>query len=163
MLYFAYGSNMSVKRLQNRVPSAQARGVAVLREHRLAFHKCGRDGSGKCDVDFSGPVAGRVFGVLYHMDPQHKTLLDAVEGLGSGYEQKTVTVRLAGGGGADAFTYYATHVDPLLKPYLWYQEHVLRGAREHRLPEDYVASIAAIEAIEDPDAARHLAELAIYR
>ena len=163
MLYFAYGSNMSLKRLQHRVPSARVRGVAVLPEHRLVFHKRGRDGSAKCDVDTNGSCADGVFGVLYHMDPQHKSLLDAVEGLGAGYAQKVVTVRMADGGGADAFTYYATQIDPLLKPYLWYKEHVLRGAREHRLPGDYVADIVAIEAIEDPDAARHLAELAIYR
>jgi gamma-glutamylcyclotransferase (GGCT)/AIG2-like uncharacterized protein YtfP len=162
MLYFAYGSNMSGRRLQQRVPSARVHGTALLVAHRLVFHKAGRDGSAKCDAAPSAGINDRVIGVIYRMDPRHKPLLDAAEGLDQGYAQKTVTLRTSDGLISQAFTYYATHVDPQLKPFSWYKEHVLRGAREHALPEPYVASIAAIVAVEDPDATRHLTELAIY-
>ena len=162
MRYFAYGSNMSVLRLRQRVPSAQVLGLAVLHGHRLMFHKAGRDGSAKCDATVSVRDKDVVHGVLYRMDPAHKSCLDNAEGLGRGYAQKTVEVSLTDGGSAFAITYYATSTNPALKPYSWYLEHVLRGARENGLPTDYVAEIAATDTIFDPDPERNRAELAIY-
>lgn len=50
MKYFAYGSNMSLLRLWQRVPSAVRIGVFTLQGHQLRFHKLGKDGSGKCDA-----------------------------------------------------------------------------------------------------------------
>jgi len=39
MKYFSYGSNMSIRRLADRVPSAQLVTVAKLPSHTLRFHK----------------------------------------------------------------------------------------------------------------------------
>ncbi|MCP5429669.1 MAG: gamma-glutamylcyclotransferase [Chromatiaceae bacterium] len=162
MYYFAYGSNMSCRRLQQRVPSARVVATGILHGHRLAFHKSGRDGSAKCDAAQSRQADDCVFGVVYQIDPSHKSRLDAAEGLGNGYEEKTITVYRAGAAALTAFTYCATHIDPGLKPFAWYHEHVLRGASEHGLPAAYVAAIVAVESIEDPDPQRQSRELAIY-
>lgn len=162
MHYFAYGSNMSAPRLRRRVPSALIVGVAVLQGHRLMFHKAGRDGSAKCDAAASLRLADRVHGVLYRMDPGHRPRLDEAEGLGEGYARKTVSVQRADGGHVVAFTYYATQIDPTLRPYSWYLEHVMQGVREHGLPHGYAATIAKIATAEDPDLERQQKELAIY-
>lgn len=162
MHYFAYGSNMSVRRLQQRVPSAQVVSVAVLAAHSLQFHKISRDGSAKCDAMQSEHSRDLVHGVVYSLDPIHKPLLDAKEGLGNGYDLKTVSVLTSDGQSISAFLYYATHTDPQLKPYDWYKTHVLRGAREHGLPPDYIDKIASVASIADPDLQRHRDELAIY-
>jgi len=63
----------------------------------------------------------------------------------------------------EAFTYYATNIDPELKPLDWYREHVLRGARENELPIEYIHSIEILEFDEDSDAERRDKELSIYR
>ena len=63
----------------------------------------------------------------------------------------------------EAFSYYATHIDVGLKPLCWYKEHVLRGAMENNLPEDYIRMIEAIEHIDDVDTERRESELSIYR
>ena len=34
--------------------------------------------------------------------------------------------------------------DPSLTPYDWYKAFVLAGAREHGLPQDYVAALDAV-------------------
>ncbi len=162
MFYFAYGSNMSVRRMQRRIPSASALTAATLKGHRLAFHKVGRDGSAKCDVLASPRSDELVHGVLYRMASEHKTDLDQHEGLGRGYAEKQVAVTRTDGTRCDAFLYYATHIDGALKPFRWYREHVLRGACEHGLPAAYIARILATEVVEDPDAERHAVELAIY-
>lgn len=162
MLYFAYGSNMSSPRLVARVPSASVVNVARLDRHRLRFHKQSVDGSAKCDIEFTTEEQDSVHGVVFDIAPEEKADLDHYEGVGSGYAQKSVTVCMADGKQVDALTYYATQINPALKPYAWYREHVLRGAREHGLPADYLRAIADIEVIADPDRERHNSELSIY-
>jgi gamma-glutamylcyclotransferase len=163
MLYFSYGSNMSTPRLRNRVPSARPVAVARLDRHRLMFHKKSVDGSAKCDAEPTNDVNDVVFGVDFEIATSEKPALDRCEGLNIGYEAKTVSVMAAGGEAMKAFSYCATHIDTELKPYPWYKEHVVRGAREHGLPEEYIHAIAAMETISDPDQARHDRELSIYR
>lgn len=162
LLYFSYGSNMSLRRLRARVPVAQRFGVALLRSHRLRFHKRGRDGSAKCDAQHSGNPADRVLGVLFRLPVAGKALLDSYEGLGNGYRQKQVPVHLENGLVVHVMTYCATHIDPLLKPFSWYKTHVLTGAAENRLPPAYIGSIERVAAIDDPDPVRHAQELSIY-
>lgn len=162
-VYFAYGSNMSVRRLTQRVPSARVLGVGTLDDHQLMFRKkSNRDGSAKCDV---APSSGcRVVGVLFKIDPGEEKNLDRAEGLGKGYRKKDVDVSDAAGRNVRAFTYYASEgdIDPTLKPYTWYVEHVLFGAKEAALPAKYIDSLEAVESVVDPDPEREKTELAIY-
>ena len=162
-LYFAYGSNLSVARLRARTPSARVLHRAALPGHALRFHKAGRDGSAKCDAFHTGHPAHCVQGVVFEIARAEKPVLDRHEGLGNGYEEKWVTLQAAGAGPLRALLYYATHIDPHLRPYHWYKAHVLYGAREHGLPPEYVAAVAGVPSVPDPDPARHARELAIYR
>ena len=160
--YFAYGSNMSFKRLRKRVPSAEPKERGVLRCHCLAFHKISRkDGSGKCDI-VSSKEFDVVWGRLYHIDAKEKELLDCAEGRGRGYNDKCVTVELDSGTTVCAVTYCATETDPNLKPYTWYKKHVLVGAKEACLPPDYIKKIEEVKAKEDCDKKREWNELGIY-
>jgi len=161
LLYFAYGSNMSGPRLAARIASMRKIGVATLAGHRLAFHKVSHDGSGKCDVM---PAAqSQVLGVVFDIAAGDQVLLDRYEGRGQGYEVKQVEVQLADGRAVTAFSYYATRIDPELRPYDWYKAHVLHGANEHRLPASYVRAIEAVAVVADVDAARAARERALYR
>lgn len=164
MKYFSYGSNMSIRRLRARTPSATVDTVAILAGHVLAFRKrSNMDGSAKCDVVETSKPDDRVWGVVFDIDDVEKSYLDDAEGLGYGYEQKPVELTGPDGKTFQAFTYYATDIDDRLKPYTWYKEHVLRGARENQLPAAYIALIEQVESIEDPDRDRHDRELSIYR
>lgn len=164
LLYFAYGSNMAPQRLQERVPSARPLQRALLTGHALRFHKHSRvDGSAKCDACHTGVVADSVHGLLYRMLVAERPALDRAEGLGRGYEIKTVELVLAGDERVSAFTYYATDITTGLRPYGWYREHVLRGARYAELPQAYIAAIEAVAVMPDPDPERHALELEIYR
>lgn len=163
MFYFAYGSNMSTPRLRARVPSATVHGRARLPGHALRFHKSSEaDGSAKCDACETAAAADEVRGVVFRIDPAERESLDLAEGLGVGYERKRVAVHLEAGDTVEAFTYYAVRIDPNLQPFLWYKEHVLRGAMEHGLPRSYIAAIRAVTARGDPWRERHRRELAIY-
>jgi hypothetical protein len=97
------------------------------------------------------------------MDPKEKLALDNAEGLGYGYEQKEITVTGQDATSVTAITYMATKIDENLKPYSWYLNHVLVGAKEASLPSDYIEEkIASIEAIEDSDKERDAQQRAIH-
>lgn len=161
MKYFAYGSNMSLQRLQQRVPSAVPIGVFSLPKHRLVFHKLSTDGSAKCDAYSTEDPNDLVFGRLYEIDEAEKPNLDRAEGLGYGYEEKIIKVFNA----KESFktvTYYATKLNNTLKPFTWYKQHVLIGAQEANLPTAYIYTIKAAPAIEDHDKEREAKQLSIH-
>jgi gamma-glutamylcyclotransferase len=160
MFYFAYGSNMSFKRLNERISNITRLGVATLYQHDLRFHKASeKDGSGKCDIFETNDPEHLVIGVVYEIDPVEKPTLDKYEGLG--YEVKQVSVDM-NGKLITAYAYFATLIDQELKPLHWYKEHVLRGARENSLPDDYVSKIEMVDSVDDHDVDRHKRELEIY-
>lgn len=171
--YFAYGSNMSHKRLHRRTPSARPIGRASLFGYRLRFDKISTDGSGKADCEElllddapdrqEGLVVSIVWGGLYEIDIAERAVLDDFEGLGRGYEARLVEVELEDGRGIEALTYVATNKKPGLLPYTWYVNHVLKGAEDFCLPSEYVQEILTIPANLDPDPARHEKELASYQ
>ena len=163
MHYFAYGSNMSRSRLKARVPSAEALGCWALKGHDLRFHKSSHDGSAKCDAYCTSDAGDVVFGVLFKMDPDEKPALDKAEGLGYGYDEKEVTLTAQDGALITATTCFATNIDVHMKPYSWYLNHVLVGAREALLPADYIElRIASVVAVEDSDRDRDARERAIH-
>ncbi|MEA3291374.1 MAG: gamma-glutamylcyclotransferase, partial [Pseudomonadota bacterium] len=77
------------------------------------------------------------------------------EGLGRGYEIKQVVVATASGR-VRAFSYYATRIDSDLRPFHWYKQLVLAGARENGLPAEYIARIERVVSMDDPDPERIL-------
>ncbi|RUO30363.1 gamma-glutamylcyclotransferase family protein [Aliidiomarina soli] len=161
MFYFAYGSNMSSRRLLARVPSARAVGVAHLSDYVMTFRKHSHDGSAKCTIE-SQPGAGTL-GVVYRIPEDQRYTLDRIEGQGFGYAVTDVKVVLQEGRTLPAFTYVGTDIDDTLQPYSWYKYHVLTGALEHGIVQQYVDNIKAVSAIEDPNQGRHSYELSIYQ
>ncbi|MDE1464535.1 gamma-glutamylcyclotransferase family protein [Spartinivicinus poritis] len=163
MLYFAYGSNMSVPRLQQRIGDVSLIDIAKLRSYQLRFHKCGMDGSGKCDAYYTGNNIDYVWGTIYQLESNHKHQLDKIEGLGKGYLDKIVRVINPQGKEYNAVTYYATCIDDSLIPFDWYKTHVVYGAKSANLPSDYVQMILSVSAIKDANSFRTQQELLIYK
>ncbi len=152
---------MSAKRLLHRI-SASKIGVAELTEHRLCFHKASEsDGSAKCDILHTGNPDDFILGVVYEIEESQKPILDGIEGLGFGYDEKTVSVTMRNKS-LDAFTYYAISINPTLKPFEWYKQHVLAGAIENCMPPSYIQRINDVEAVSDTDSDRRNQELSIY-
>ncbi len=156
MLYAAYGSNLHPLRLSLRLPKSRFEGTAAIGGQRLCFHKRSKDQSGKCNI-----VAGdgSVHVAIYELGEQEKARLDQIEGVGSGYSVEAFEVP----GFGECFTYVAiaSYIDDKLRPYSWYKELVLAGCEALRLPTDYIAMIQEVAAIDDPDRARHAANMMV--
>jgi hypothetical protein len=160
MKYFAYGSNMLPRRLQqtSRAPSAVFIGVGLLRGYRLRFHKRGIDDSAKCNMEPTNDTGDVVYGVLYDINPRDRERLDESEDCTrGGYNGATVSIELLHSAAATlAETYLAGQefIDDSLKPYDWYQALVVAGALEHRLPAAYLTALRSISVLRDPDKQR---------
>jgi len=141
VICFAYGSNMDTARLRSRVGKCTPLGIATLPLHGLRFHKKSVDGTAKCNALFTGDESDSVIGVLFDVPEERKPDLDNAEGLGNGYHEQVVTVTLADGSAKKAFAYIAdeTHIDDSWTPTVEYRGHVERGAKEHGLPQGYIA------------------------
>lgn len=164
LYYFAYGSNMCTGRLRARVPSARPVFVTQLHGHTLKFHKRSeKDGSAKADAEYTGRNADVVWGVVFDIETAQKQRLDDVEGLGSGYEEKSISLKDCAGQTYETSMYLAsqTYKDANLKPYSWYLRFVVEGAKQHGLPSDYIGMLERVESSEDQDHARDAHERAI--
>lgn len=156
MKLFSYGSNMLSSRIGNRVKSHKILGVGYILRHSLRFHKIGQDTSGKADAFFTGSQDDLTWGVVGELDTSDKEILDEIEGLGNGYNLKTVEVKLNNNRIMEAQLYAADKefINQDMKPFDWYKEFVYRGALENELPDSYIKSIEAIRHICDENAQR---------
>ena len=85
MLIFAYGSNMNINRLTQRVPSATKVSNVFLTGYKLMCNKVSRnDGSAKANIEKSDIATDIVWGILFEIDNNEKPMLDKAEGLGKG-------------------------------------------------------------------------------
>ncbi len=137
-LYFAYGSNLASRRMRERVPGARAVGRARLEGWRLVADKPGRDGSAKLNV--VRDAEAHVWGALWELRGEDLVVLDRFEG---GYARVAVTARaepraVAATTYASALAQAGIGLDP------GYKAFVLEGAREHRLPREWVALLASL-------------------
>lgn len=155
--YIAYGSNLHVARIQQRLDAVVIRGVVPLPGWSLKFNKRGRDGSAKCNL--MAAARATAFGVVYQIPGRQKIILDQIEGLGKGYNEHWLSLPEFG----DAYFYRASVASTIddLQPYSWYKGLVVAGAQFHVLPSDYIDAIEAIVAAEDPDRERHRGNLAL--
>lgn len=151
VVVFAYGSNMLSARMRERAPSARKHNIGQLVGHQLCWNKRSKDGSGKCSIAETGHPKDVVWGVIYEMSLEDKPRLDRAEG--PGYAERVVKVITQTGSGT-AMIYYATSIDPGVRPYDWYRNLVVAGAREHGLPEEYVGVLEKVVTVADSNAER---------
>lgn len=152
MKYFAYGSNMCTKRIQRRVPSAQAVAIGKLNGYQLKWHKVSNDGSGKCNAFETGNIQDEIIGVLFDFNDNEKNNLDEAE---KGYNDKAIDITTSAGI-VSAYLYVAdvNRIDNSLIPYSWYKELVVNGAEQHNLPEDYIEKLRSVVSITDTGQSR---------
>lgn len=86
MYYFAYGSNMSRKRLMSRLGKVEDVGIATLEGYKISFNKVSNDGTGKTNII---PYNGIVFRVAFILTEVQFAKLDNKE---IGYHRETISV-----------------------------------------------------------------------
>jgi len=147
VLYFAYGSNMSARRMQERGVRFSSRRHATLDGFKLVFNKASSNpGEGHANiVREEGSV---VEGVLYEVDEEGLRRLDECEGYPRHYDRVVVPVRLDDGRVVEAFTYVAQPdaTKDGLRPSRRYLSLLLDGCDV--LPRSYRERLARTETLD---------------
>lgn len=151
-LYFAYGSNMLNERLAARCPSASLAGIAFAPDHALKFAKIGKDRSGKATLF---PQQGaHQFGVLFKINRNDLGALDMAESAGYRRDDSFLVFRTKDHAKIPVMTYLGTDLEDGLKPFDWYLDLVIAGAKQHNLPEEQISSLQSTRYIVDTDTNR---------
>lgn len=163
MLIFAYGSNMNLTRLLQRVPSAVKVSNAFLPGYKFVCNKVSKDGSAKANIiktDISGEL---VWGVLFNIDNKEKPLLDKAEGLGLGYNEETLIFfdQLSNSYSAQIYIADGNSINSHLLPFDWYKEFIVTGAIQNQLPAAYISQLQSIPCVPDPYEKRRLKNYSI--
>ena len=132
-LHFAYGSNMSRPHMRARCPDARAIGTMTLTGWRFVI---GRDGY----ASLVRRPGSRVHGVLWRLSTRDLAAVDAYENVQSGlYLRRRLLVRR--NPPATALVYIARR-QGTGTPRPGYIAQVIEAARDWKLPQPYIHSIA---------------------
>jgi hypothetical protein len=144
--YFAYGSNLDPDTfLGRRGMRPVAAQIACLAGHRLVFDLPVGPGE-RAVANLLAEAGAFVRGVAYHLTLADAERLDRTEGVHLGaYRRLPVVVEAAGGVLTPAFTYDSPHRVAGRKPSERYLGIILRGARHHGLPRDWIGWLDSLE------------------
>lgn len=144
--YFAYGSNLSKQRMQNRTGPLGASHVMRLDGYRLAFNNTDMDGA-ELYANIV-PSAGAVtWGAAYWCSPQAMAALDQYEGVADGcYRREWIEIETTDGQRLQAEVYVGGERFTVAegRPSDWYLDIILLGAKEHGLPDVYIRGIEVL-------------------
>ena len=126
---------MSSRRLKERVPSAWSVTTARINNYRFICNKIG--GNRVCYANIEYDENSHLYGVIYKLKPDDFNTLDIYEG---NYQRTEVKVE-TNSKEINAITYISDYTGDNLQVADWYKEHILTGAREHQLPEEYIQTI----------------------
>ena len=142
LLYFAYGSNMCTRYLRDCCPSAEPVMPAALANFHIEFRRYSTNLEG--GISTIQPAPGElVHGVLFAIPTTEIETLDVLENVPDGlYTRNTFLVLDAAGAWRGAELYRIVTPEGPFEPAGRYIDWMLEGAREHGLPDDYVARIA---------------------
>jgi gamma-glutamylcyclotransferase (GGCT)/AIG2-like uncharacterized protein YtfP len=153
MLNFAYGSNMNWKQMRERCPSSRFVGIAVLRDHKLAFTR--RSDTWDCGVaDVVVEDGAQVWGVVYKIADLDIDKLDSLEGFLPGrdkgknsYDRRECLVFLDGEDQRPltVSAYFGNPQPNPPPPNAEYKNLILVGARHRHLPTEYIRKLKQIE------------------
>jgi gamma-glutamylcyclotransferase (GGCT)/AIG2-like uncharacterized protein YtfP len=148
-VYFAYGSNLHCRQMQNRCPTSWPLKKAVLKNHELCFPI--KSGSWRC-----AGVAGvrhhlemQVHGMLYVLSKEDLDTLDRYEGHPCVYKRREMLVHDENGQQIIAWTYLPRSIEKneTFKPSSKYLDRIIKGALEHHLPAYYLEFLRTISTV----------------
>ncbi len=130
--YFAFGSNMSSKRIKDRIGRFPERVPGLLNDFKLVFNKkAGRNADAEGYASVVPAAGSKVEGILYQLTDDEFKVLNRYEGVSSGHYQRdnVEVIRTDNNERVDAIIYVACarYVSDKLKPSREYLNYLLEG------------------------------------
>lgn len=162
-MVFQYGSNCLDSQINGKdrlKGDAKFTSIAeTVDDYELAFDVFSK-GRHCAAADIVHKPGGKVWGALYEIPTylisresavaRGRKSLDAIEGEGTNYERKEITVRTPDGEIVRALTYTVIHPCGGLTTDLDYVRYVVAGLRERSVPGDYIEKVKSIAAANNP-------------
>ena len=121
-LYVAYGSNLNIRQMQHRCPTAKLYGTGIVSDYELQFK-----GQPNCAFATIAPQEGSEVPVaVWEIQPQDERSLDRYEGYPSHYFKQNIPVQLDGEE-VDAMVYIMNLKMKFGLPSPYYYQTVLEG------------------------------------
>jgi gamma-glutamylcyclotransferase len=161
---FSYGSNLVFERIRDRIKSVKVIAKYNLIGYRLVFNKAGVDGSAKANIEETDREEDSVWGVVHEMDYAEKPILDKHETLGHGYQ--LICFRLNINGGIKTIHTYIVNENRFIlhgKPFDWYLNFVIAGAKQNNFPHDYIAKLKKVDSEYDQNTERRKKNMDILK
>ena len=127
-LYIAYGSNLNLKQMKYRCPTAKLVGKGVVENYELQFK-----GMPHCSYATIAPCIGKSVPVaLWELQPRDEKLLDRYEGYPAFYYKKDIKLQYKGirtgkRRTINAFAYIMHEDRPIGVPSIYYMKTCLDG------------------------------------
>ena len=148
MFYFAYGSSMEHRHMQECCPGAKFVGLAILDGYWLVFDSFSPRWGGAM-ANITPSAQDEVWGGLYEIADEDIAKIDNYEGYPKYYKRSILDVLRPGREGKIKAWVYFREPQADGVPSRRYQETLIRGARDCGIPEDYIASM--IDVVHRPD------------
>ena len=132
--YFAFGSNMSARRMNDRLGWSPLPSGAILHDYVMVFNKHSNDG-GKANIMFS--PSSLVEGILYSVNEEDLLTFDKYEGVSSKqYKRYDIEVQDNNKKSIAAVAYKALNTGEFFAPTKEYLNYILEG-KDFLSPEYY--------------------------
>ncbi|MCG6538286.1 MAG: gamma-glutamylcyclotransferase [Syntrophales bacterium LBB04] len=129
-LYFAYGSNLWLKQMENRCPGHKVKGTGILEDYRWIISKRGY-------ANIVKSISDEVRGVVYELTEADERSLDNCEGVNIGsYRKEMIAVKIDGQ--VHECLVYVDPVEEEGKPKHEYIDRINKGIVEAKLAVNYV-------------------------
>ena len=123
--YFAFGSNMSAQRMNDRLGWSPSRSGAILHNYEMVFNKHSNDG-GKANIMYS--PGNQVEGILYSVNEEDLLILDKYEGVATDqYKRYDIKIQDNNKKYIEAVAYKALNTGKLFAPTEEYLNYILEG------------------------------------
>ena len=132
--YFAFGSNMSAKRMHERLGWYPSRSGAILNNYEMVFNKHSNDG-GKANIMYC--PGNLVEGIIYSVNEEDLLILDKYEGVATDqYKRYDIKIQDNNKKSIPAVAYKAINTGKVSAPTEEYLNYILEG-KEFLSPEYY--------------------------
>lgn len=145
--YFAFGSNLLAERIHIKNPSAVFKCVGKVSGYKLSFGRHVSRWKGDVATITKADPASTVYGVIWELDEKHQETLDRQEEVPNVYKRIQLQAE------ADQNQIFTCVSYQLLEQHMNNSTHIpskvykgviLRGAKQHHLPQEYIAQLEQI-------------------
>lgn len=136
LIYFAYGSNIKKEQMNERNVVIYKSYKGFIKDYKLEFNKQSKDGSSKANI--TKAIGKIVWGICFELDTDGFENLKKYE---KGYEELEVAVYNENQEILFTAKTFISNKICVKLPTNEYLQRIITGAKQHKLPEDYIKEI----------------------